>query len=127
MNLLIVSGNLGRDAELKPVDDNHVLSFPLGVQTGTRANPETMWVACSIWGKRAISLQQYLQKGMKVGITGTVKMDQYTDKNGALKAILKCNIDQIDLPPKGDMVAPAQAPQPQQSNMNDEWEDDVPY
>lgn len=114
MNLAIFSGNIGRDPELREAGGDPVLGFSLGVQTGTKDKPLTMWVDCAIWGKRAISLQPYLTKGMRVCVSGPVKFEEYQTKEGATRFRLRITVDQLDMPPKHVSEAVPQA-QPQQA------------
>lgn len=136
MNLAILTGNLGRDPELRSVNGDSVLGFSIGVQTGTRDKPNTMWVACSIWGKRATSLQPYLAKGHRVTVSGSIRMEEYKDKDGTPRTALRMSVDQIDLPPKSEgQAAPAQQPQqqaqprPAPSNGSgfDDMDEDIPF
>ena len=43
-------GNLGKDPEIKKVNDTQVASFSLAARTG---KDETTWIDCTVWGKRA--------------------------------------------------------------------------
>jgi single-stranded DNA-binding protein len=63
MNIAILSGHLGRDPELRSVNGDQVLSFSIGVSVGPRDSQETMWVDCSIWGKRATGLRALPRQG----------------------------------------------------------------
>ena len=137
MNLAILTGNLGRNPELRSVNGDNVLGFTIGVQTGTRDKPDTMWVSCSIWGKRAISLQPYLFKGSRVTVSGQIKLEDYKAQDGTPKTQLRLSVDQLDLPPKGDSQ-PAQVQQPQQMQRPaaapatsgsgfDDMNDDIPF
>lgn len=105
MNLAIFTGNLGRDPELRAHNGDNVLGFSIGVQTGTRDKPETMWVDCALWGKRATSLQPYLAKGMRVTVSGPLKHEEYQAKDGTTKSRLRLSVDQLDLPPKGEQTS----------------------
>lgn len=133
MNIGIFTGNLGRDPELRQHDGQNILNFPLGVQTGTKDKPETMWVDCAIWGKRATSLQQYMQKGSRVTVSGPLRMEAFTARDGSTKSALRMTIDQIDLPPRPaqDHGAPKQPaltqPQRQPGNTIDDMDDDIPF
>lgn len=136
MNLAILTGNLGRDPELRSVNGDNVLGFSIGVQTGTRDKPSTMWVACSIWGKRATSLQPYLAKGHRVTVSGSIRLEEYKDKDGTPRTALRMSVDQLDLPPKSDgQAAPApqqQTPQPRPTPSTggsgfDDMDDDIPF
>lgn len=140
MNYAILTGNLGRDPELRQHNGDNVLSFPMGVQTGTKDNPSTMWVQCSLWGKRATSLQQYIFKGSRVQVGGPIRLEDFTGKDGTTKQALRLSIDQIDLPPRpaqDDGQAPRPAPQaaarpapraaqPSPSGFDD-MDDDIPF
>lgn len=137
MNYAMLSGNLGRDPEMRatPQGDT-VLSFPMGVQTGSRDKPATMWVQCSIWGKRAASLQPYLYKGQKVTVSGPIKLYEYQAEDGSVKTALRLSVDQLELPPKASQdqggyqqpaaATPKQTSVPQQSSLAD-INDDLPF
>ena len=137
MNLSILTGNLGRDPELRAHNGDNILNFAIGVATGTREKPETMWVDCALWGKRATTLQPYLFKGSRVTVSGPLKLEEYTAKDGTLKSRLRMSIDQIDLPPKAadqSSTAPAQTQQTQRPAAAapakggfDDMEDDIPF
>jgi len=63
MNSCTFVGRIGRDPELKQVGENDLLSFSLASDTGFGDNKKTIWLDCSIWGKRAKSFQPHLKKG----------------------------------------------------------------
>jgi len=92
MNLAILSGNLGRDPELRTHGGDNILNFAIGVATGTREKPETMWVDCALWGKRATSLQPYLFKGSRVTVSGPLKLEEYQAKDGTTKTIFSTSL-----------------------------------
>jgi single-strand DNA-binding protein len=130
MNIAILTGNLGRDPELRQHNGDNILNFAIGVQTGTKDKPETMWVDCALWGKRATSLQPYMAKGHRVTVSGPIKLEEYKAKDGTPKTRLRLSVDQIDLPPKGD--APAQTQQTQQpqsapAGAMADMDDDIPF
>jgi single-strand DNA-binding protein len=135
MNLAILTGNLGRNPELRSVNGDNVLGFTIGVQTGTRDKPDTMWVSCSIWGKRATSLQPYLFKGSRVTVSGQIKLEEYKAQDGTPKTQLRMSVDQVDLPPKADgQAAPTQQTQQAQrpapaaaAGGFENMDDDIPF
>ena len=129
MNIAILTGNLGRDPELRQHNGDNILNFAIGVAIGTKDKPETMWVDCALWGKRATSLQPYMAKGQRVTVSGPIKLEEYKAKDGTQKTSLRMSVDQIDLPPKGDAPArPQQTQQTQQpgGDMAD-MDDDIPF
>lgn len=89
-------GNLGRDCELKSAGNGDpAANFSLGVQVGTKSEPETMWVRCSLYGKRAESLSRYLTRGQKVVVTGRVKLSGWTDQKGNARTDLRMNVQDL--------------------------------
>ncbi len=81
MQFITITGALGRDAELKRTKTgDEVLSFPVGVSQGYGDSKTTNWYRCSMWGKRAVNLQQYLMKGVKVAVAGEMKTGEYEGK-----------------------------------------------
>ena len=77
---VIISGNVGKDAELRTVRDSQVLSFNVGVKNGFGKDAGSVWYRCSLWGKAAESFSGSLKKGTKVFITGDLIHDEYEGK-----------------------------------------------
>lgn len=81
---LTIAGNVGRNAELRRTGNgDEVLGFSLAVDNGKDKNGnkrDTTWVKCSIWGKRASSLENYVRKGTKLVLTGRPGVDVYEGK-----------------------------------------------
>ena len=74
MQILIIAGNVGKDAVLRRTQDGEpVLGFSLAVDNGKdkdgNARPAT-WFDCSIWGKRAEALEKHIVKGLKLTLSG---------------------------------------------------------
>ena len=131
MNISILTGNLGRDPELRNHNGDNILNFAIGVAIGTKDKPETMWVDCALWGKRATSLQPYLGKGMRVTVSGPIKLEEYKAKDGTMKSRLRLSVDQLDLPPKNDQSSTAPA-EPRQNaaaapGSAADMDDDIPF
>ena len=130
VNKVILIGNLGRDPELRQHNGDNILNFAIGVATGTKDKPETMWVDCALWGKRATSLQPYMAKGQRVTVSGPIKLEEYKAKDGTPKTRLRLSVDQIDLPPKGEgQTQQTQQPKQTQQPAGDmaDMDDDIPF
>ena len=81
MNVLVVSGNIGRDAEVRNAGGTSVAGFSLAVKSGYGDKAQTVWVDCSLWGKQAESgLVQYLKKGQFVVVTGELGTREHEGK-----------------------------------------------
>lgn len=74
MQKLTIAGNVGKDPVLRTTGcGDPVLGFSLAVDNGKDANGQkrdSTWYDCSIWGKRATSLQSYITKGSKLVLAG---------------------------------------------------------
>lgn len=121
MNVLTISGNLGRDARLNSVQTGSgpmsVLNFAVGVrkrQKDQQGNAQTLWVECALWGKRADSLAQYMLKGTKVTVTGEADVDTYQDGQGVTHAKMTLTVNDVDMHGSNSATAAgAQASRPQ--------------
>lgn len=81
MQKIFITGGLGRDSELKTTKAGEdVLTFPVGVSQGFGDGKTTNWYRCSMWGKRARNLRDYLLKGVKVAVDGTLIIGEYEGK-----------------------------------------------
>ena len=79
MILATIIGNLGRDAEVKPINDKQYLSFSVA-STEKRNNEEvTTWV--SVLYPYQESLLPYLKKGQQVFVSGKLKAGIYQSQN----------------------------------------------
>lgn len=74
MQILTIAGTVGKDAVLRTTQGGEpVLNFSMAVDNGKDANGnkrDATWFDCSIWGKRATSLQNHIAKGSKLTLSG---------------------------------------------------------
>lgn len=126
MNVLTIAGNVGRDSELRQVNTasgtQSVLSFAVAVKSSKKGDDGkylSTWFDCSLWGKRAETLVQYIKKGQSIAVVGEVELEQYTSSQGQAGAKMKVNVSNVTLQ-GGSQSAPqsntnqAQPQQPQQ-------------
>ena len=126
MNVLTIAGNVGRDSELRQVNTasgtQSVLSFAVAVKSSKKGDDGkylSTWFDCSLWGKRADSLAQYIKKGQSIAVVGEVELEQYTSSQGQAGAKMKINVINVTLqggsqPAPQQAAHPAQPQQPQQ-------------
>lgn len=104
MNLLCVSGNLGKDAEVRNAGGTAVAGFSLAMKSGYGDKSQTIWLDCSIWGKQAESgLVQYLKKGQFVVLSGELGTREYEGKT-----YLTLRVATVTLGGKQSQTAPEQ-------------------
>ena len=88
MNKIIVTGGLGRDAELKSLPSGkNVLEFSIAVNSGCGDNKKTYWWKAKLFGDRAVKLEQYFVKGTKLMLEGVPELREYEAKDGSGKKI----------------------------------------
>ena len=81
MQHITISGNIGRDSELRTSQGgDDVLSFSVASKQGWGDKASTNWFRCSVWGKRARTLKEYLVKGTKVVAQGEFTIGEYDGK-----------------------------------------------
>ena len=97
-------GNLGRDPELKNVNQTEVANFSLAARTG---KDETTWIECQVWGKRAQTVCEYLSKGDKITVAGQGKIRVYQKKDGTESRSLDLKVNDFTLPPKKETAEAA--------------------
>lgn len=140
MRTAIFAGFIGRDAELRSIPSgDSVAGFSLAVSTGTKDKPATLWVDCSLWGKRADGLAPYLLKGTPVTVCGDVDLQQYTTNAGQAGAKITCRVDKLTFGGKasgGNDNAPAASARPAEPKSTmprhhapagDAFGDDIPF
>lgn len=141
MNSITFDGRVAADAELRytPGGDP-ILGFRVASDIGYGDKKTTNWFACTIWGKRGESLQQYIAKGQQVTVYGQLTLREWTDKDGSKRLSPDVRVSEISLqggkreddaghqathhapPPPRRQAAPQGTP-----GNADELDDDLPF
>lgn len=151
---IIVTGNIGNDAEVRDIGNgNCAISFSLAhtekwKDAGGNPQERTTWVKCTKWAKTgATTVAQYLKKGTKLLIEGVPSSNCWINKtNGEAASILEIKVDNLEFmgspqqpqapnvptaPPYNpdNVLAPGQtAPAPPTTSfLKKEDEDDLPF
>ena len=116
INKVMISGNLTRDAELRSTQGGSSV-LKLGVAVNDRRkNPSTgewedvpNFIDCTLFGRRAESLAQYLVKGTKVAIEGRLHYSSWEDRQtGQKRSKLDVNVDEIEFMSRGGVSSSEQ-------------------
>jgi len=106
MNFITIAGNLGKDAELRYLQNGDpVASFSVADQAGK--DKPTIWWNCSMFGKRAEALTDYLRKGSQVTVVGSIAERAWTDKDGQERKSMDVRVSDIKLQGSPQAAAPA--------------------
>ena len=103
INKVMISGNTTRDAELRATSGGTpVLTFGVAVNE-RRRNMNNEWedyanfIDCSLFGRRAEALAQYLTKGTKVAIEGRLHYSSWEDRNGGgRRSKIEVYVDELE-------------------------------
>lgn len=137
INVITVSGNVGKDAVLRVTQNGkNISSFSIPAKTGFGENEKTSWLNCKMFGAMAEKLSVAIVKGAKVTVSGEFVIEEWTKQDGTQMQTPTILVRDIDLPPRG--TAGNDQPRQQQSraqqppaNQNNEppmnFDDDIPF
>lgn len=95
MNVIILTGRLTRDPELKFGQSGKAYSrFTLAVDRPMQKG-EADFINCVAFGKTAELIGEYLRKGRKAGVTGRLQMGKY-EVNGEKRTSYDVVVDTIE-------------------------------
>lgn len=129
INSVSITGNLGADSALRyTASQDPILSFSVAVNDRVR-NQRTgewsdrpNWVKCTIFGKRAESLVNYLKKGSKVAIEGKLRQNTW-ERDGVNHFEISVIVGEIELFSGSGQVKQAAS---QATMATDPYYDDIP-
>jgi single-strand DNA-binding protein len=91
-------GRLTADTRMNQTQDGtSILGFRIAVDAGYGQNKSTLFMDASLFGKRAESLQPYLEKGQQIGISGELSMDNWINKEGQERQSLRLRVSDVTL------------------------------
>lgn len=137
INNVSLTGRLTRDPELRvTAGGTQLLSFTLAFNTSVRNRQTGEWdergnfIDCTMFGKRAEALLNFLAKGQKVAIAGKLRYATW-DKDGQRHSKLDLIVDEIEfLGQRQGAAQPAQAPVTPHEPMPpivDSFDEDIPF
>lgn len=103
LNFCSFIGRLGRDVEVRYASSGMAIaSFSIAVGSSWKnkdgeKQESTEWVNVTTFDKLAEICGQYLAKGSQVYISGRMKTDKYTDKQGVEKYATKIIADKLQM------------------------------
>ncbi|MEG2533468.1 MAG: single-stranded DNA-binding protein [Gordonibacter sp.] len=111
INKAIISGYLTRDPELRSTAGGMpVLGFGVAVNDRRKNQQSGEWedypnfIDCTMFGKRAESISNYLSKGSKVAIEGKLRWSQW-EREGQKRSKIEVIVDEIELMANGSSQA----------------------
>lgn len=97
MNLIILSGRLGKEPEEKTTKNGKkVVTFPFAVSRRTNNGQETDWFNCTAYEKTGEVIMGYVHKGDKLGIIGSMQSRTYQTEKGENRTAYFVLVDKIE-------------------------------
>ena len=134
-SMITLVGNVGRDPEMRYTPTGAaVADFSVAVNRKYKTNDgesrdETDWFKITAWQKRAEFVNQYVERGAKIFVTGWFSMREYKRRDGAMGVSLEVSAQHIELM-SGGGAREETAPKPAASANQDPDEvdiDDLPW
>lgn len=106
MNQVILIGRLTRDPELRfiPNSGTAVARFSIAVNREFKreGQPDADFFNIVVWGKSAENCANYLKKGRLVAVNGSMRNNNYEDKNGVKHYAIEINANRVQFLEWGD-------------------------
>lgn len=107
LNKVILIGNLGKDPEMRYTQSGDpIASFSLATSERWTKDGEkqerTDWHRVEVFGKQAKVVGDFLVKGRSVCVEGSIRYDEWTDKEGNKRNMTKIRASNIVLLGKGE-------------------------
>lgn len=130
INNINVSGNVGKDCELRVTQNGkNIASFSIAVTQGYGEHEKTSWLTCRIFGKTAEGLQPYIKKGDLITVSGEYVTEEW-EKDGVKRLSPTIIVNQVQLQRKGNNQQQQQPNQvkPSTQTQSEEFIDDgIPF
>lgn len=103
VNKVILLGNLGKDPEVRYLEQNRIVAkFTLATsETFTNRQGErqieTEWHNIEVWDNLASIVEKYLKKGNQLYLEGKIRTERWTDKEGHEHTIKKIKATSLTL------------------------------
>ena len=136
MQKLIIVGNLVRDPETRVTQSGkNVCTFTVAVnrRRSTANNQQDAdYFRVSAWEKLGGLCQQFLNKGRKVAVTGSVSVTAYKNSNGEAQASMNVYAEEVEfLTPKQEKQTEQNTPNAVVNNTQTKYvevtDDDLPF
>lgn len=133
----IITGNLGRDAEVRTLDSgSSAISFTVAVsekytdKAGNKVE-NTTWINCTLWrtSQQPTTIANYLKKGQKVLVEGKPSVRSYEKNDGTHGASFELRVENIELlggAPADSGTAPPPAAGPITAHHQGAWPANTP-
>jgi len=99
INTVTLVGRAGRDPDVRYFESGSVVcKFSLAVDRRSRSTDQPDWFNLEMWGRTAEIAANYVRKGSLLGVSGSLKFDQWSDRStGALRSSPVIRVERLEL------------------------------
>lgn len=131
MNKVILTGRLTTDPDGRHTSSGiPVASFSLAVDRkykNANGEKETDFIPCVTWRKTAELVSQYLRKGSKILVEGSLQMERYEDREGNKRTVYKVQVESIEFLDSRRVEGTEEAGGPQEDPQYPQDDSDLPF
>ena len=114
MNKVILIGRLTKDPEIKLTQNQTKLcQFTIAVDRRFKdkdGNRQADFINCLAWKQTADFIQKYFHKGNKIGVTGSIQVRSYANKDGQTVYVTEVVVDEAEFVESSNKSGSAQEP-----------------
>lgn len=125
INLCVLIGRTTRDIELRRTGNGTaVANFTLAVNRDFKTNDgqEADFIQCVAWKKTAELLEQYVHKGDKIALNGSIRTRNYEDSHGRTVYVTEVLVNHVEFLETKNREMPSDSPSGQnKSDSYDDW------
>ncbi len=98
MNSVFMIGRLTKDPELRFVagSGKAVANFTIAVDREFSKEKIADFFPVVVWGKQAETTSQYMSKGKRVAVRGSLQTDKYQDKNDVTRYVTRVVAERVE-------------------------------
>lgn len=103
VNKVILIGNLGREPEIRYLDNNRVVAnFSLAtneiyVDKNGEKHKQTEWFNIEMWDDQAKLAEKYFHKGTQIYVEGKLRTENWKDKEGIDRSKIKVRVQNFTM------------------------------
>lgn len=125
INLCVLIGRTTKDIDLRRTGNGTaVASFTLAVNRDFKTNDgqEADFIQCVAWKKTAELLEQYVHKGDKIALNGSIRTRNYEDSHGRTVYVTEVLVNHVEFLETKNRDMPSDSPSVQNnSNPYNDW------
>ena len=98
VNKVTLIGNVGKDPEIRytqsgePIANFSLATSESWTDKSGQKQEKTEWHRVEVFGKTAQVVRDYVTKGKPLYVEGSIKYDEYTDKDGIKRNVTKIRV-----------------------------------